>query len=84
DLSAFKSDVPGTYTLTGELVLGDEFENPDGLEVTFDVKVTKVKGDDDKKDDSNKDDNKNNGNKNDGNSGTNTGNITGNNTAGST
>ena len=84
DLSAYKSDVPGTYTLTGKLVLGDEFENPDGLEVTVDVKVTKVKGDDDKKDDSNKDDNKNNGNKNDGNSGTNTGNNTGNNTAGST
>lgn len=84
DLSAYKSDVPATYTLTGKLVLGDEFENPDGLEVTVDVKVTKVKGDDDKKDDSNKDDNKNNGNKNDGNSGTNTGNNTGNNTAGST
>ena len=84
DLSAYKSDVPGTYTLTGKLVLGDEFENPDGLEVTVDVKVTKVEGDDDKKDDSNKDDNKNNGNKNDGNSGTNTGNNTGNNTAGST
>ena len=84
DLSAYKSDVPGTYTLTGKLVLGDEFENPGGLEVTVDVKVTKVKGDDDKKDDSNKDDNKNNGNKNDGNSGTNTGNNTGNNTAGST
>lgn len=84
DLSAYKSDVPGTYTVTGKLVLGDEFENPDGLEVTVDVKVTKVKGDDDKKDDSNKDDNKNNGNKNDGNSGTNTGNNTGNNTAGST
>ena len=84
DLSAYKSDVPGTYTLTGKLVLGDEFENPDGLEVTVDVKVTKVKGDDDKKDDSNKDDNKNNGNKNEGNSGTNTGNNTGNNTAGST
>ena len=62
DLSAYKSDVPGTYTLTGKLVLGDEFENPDGLEVTVDVKVTKVEGDDDKKDDSNKDDNKNNDN----------------------
>lgn len=36
DLSAYKSDVPGTYTLTGELVLGDEFENPDGLEVSVD------------------------------------------------
>ena len=46
--------------MTGKLVLGDEFENPDGLEVTVDVKVTKVEGDDDKKDDSNKDDNKNN------------------------
>lgn len=26
DLSAYKSDVPATYTLTGKLVLGDEFE----------------------------------------------------------
>ena len=84
DLSAYKSDVPGTYTLTGELVLGDEFENPDGLEVTVDVKVTKVKGDDDKKDDGNKGDNKNDGNKNDGNSGTNTGNNTAGSTTGTT
>ena len=68
DLSAYKSDVPGTYTLTGELVLGDEFENPDGLEVSVDVIVTKIKGDDNKGD----------------NNGTNTGNNTGNNTAGST
>ena len=74
DLSAYKSDVPGTYTLTGELVLGDEFENPDGLEVSVDVIVTKIKGDDSNKGDDNKGDN----------NGTNTGNNTGNNTAGST
>lgn len=74
DLSAYKSDVPGTYTLTGELVLGDEFENPDGLEVSVDVIVTKIKGDDSNKGDDNKGDN----------NGINTGNNTGNNTAGST
>lgn len=74
DLSAYKSDVPGTYTLTGELVLGDEFENPDGLEVSVDVIVTKIKGDDSNKGDDNKGDD----------NGTNTGNNTGNNTAGST
>ena len=84
DLSAYKSDVPGTYTLTGELVLGDEFENPDGLEVSVDVIVTKIKGDDSNKGDDNKgDDNKGDDNKGD-NNGTNTGNNTGNNTAGST
>ena len=76
DLSAYKSDVPGTYTLTGELVLGDEFENPDGLEVSVDVIVTKIKGDDSNKGDDNKgDDNKGDNNK---------GNNAGNNTAGST
>lgn len=64
DLSAYKSDVPGTYTLTGELVLGDEFENPDGLEVSVDVIVTKIKGDDSNKGDDNKgDDNKGDDNK---------------------
>lgn len=84
DLSAYKSDVPGTYTLTGELVLGDEFENPDGLEVSVDVIVTKIKGDDSNKGDDNKgDDNKGDDNKGD-NNGTNTGNNTGNNTAGPT
>ena len=75
DLSAYKSDVPGTYTLTGELVLGDEFENPDGLEVSVDVIVTKIKGDDSNKGDDNKGDNKGDNNK---------GNNAGNNTAGST
>ena len=81
DLSAYKSDVPGTYTLTGELVLGDEFENPDGLEVSVDVIVTKIKGDDSNKGDDNKgDDNKGDDNKGDNNKGNNAGN----NTAGST
>ena len=80
DLSAYKSDVPGTYTLTGELVLGDEFENPDGLEVSVDVIVTKIKGDDSNKGDDNKGDD----NKGDDNKGANTGNNTGNNTAGPT
>ena len=70
--------------MTGELVLGDEFENPDGLEVSVDVIVTKIKGDDSNKGDDNKgDDNKGDDNKGD-NNGTNTGNNTGNNTAGST
>lgn len=80
DLSAYKSDVPGTYTLTGELVLGDEFENPDGLEVSVDVIVTKIKGDDSNKGDDNKGDDNKGDNKGDNNKGNNAGN----NTAGST
>ena len=44
NLSEYKADKAGTYTLTGELVLGDEFENPNGLKVSVDVIVTKIKG----------------------------------------
>ena len=65
NLSEYKADKAGTYTLTGELVLGDEFENPNGLKVSVDVIVTKIKGDDGKGDDNKGDNNKDDGNKGD-------------------